>query len=1289
VGVGVEFGVLGPLHVRIDGNVAQLGGHRQRALLAILALHANEPVSTDRLIDELWGENPPARAVHTVQVFVSRLRAALGPAGSRLVTRSPGYALELDSEEIDTARCERLYDAARSALNIGDAARAHALLTDAQSLWRGPPLADFTYEPFAQATIARLAELRLSCREELIEAQLALGRHAEAVSDLEELVREHPVRERPRGQLMLALYRCGRQAEALEAFHQTRRMLVEELALEPSPALRELEQRILRQDPSLGSPTAPEGERRGPRVTPSGEEATAEPDHPVAVDQPAAAASGSPSLVRKMVTVLAARLELAAPADPEVTRIRISQARDEMERIIRRYGGTVVSKVGGGLTGVFGLPVTREDDALRALRTAEELLARTSELTAAEPWGGMVVRAFIDTGEIVADLSGDLSGPPVDAAIALVHSADESQVLLSDATRRVASGAVSIEPALDGAAWRLLSVIGDAPVRRANQPMVDRHSELATARMAFDRVTRTGKAHLLTILGEAGIGKSRLAQELAEELGSQARVLAGRCLSYGEGIAFWPLREALAQAGGGESREVIRSLLDDADDADVVADIVAAMLGLAPAESVAEQVPWAFRRLMEVLAIERPVILVLEDVHWGEAPLLDLVDYLVDWLNVPALVLCLARPDLLETRPGWGGGHERVSSLLLSRLPSADARLMLDNQLGDRRISEAASAEILETAEGNPLFVEQLLETTMEDPFWDQEPHVPPTIQSLLAARLDRLGPGERAFIERAAVIGREFWPTAVAELLPPQARASAVQHLRALVRRGLIHPDRSTIAGEEQLRFHHILIRDVAYHTTSKSLRAELHERYADWLAQRGEQYDEFIGYHFEQAWHFRREVAGADDLGRELPAKAGEHLAAAGRRAALRGDSHSAVSLLRRAGGMFDAAGDGRPDVLLDLGTALSESGEMNESEQLLNASLRQAEAIGAEAIRARALIELSSLRALVDPRARVEEVQAVVDEAIAVFKRLGDEAGLSRALLEVADIHWTRCCFGEMEQALEQALTHAERAGSRERAQILPRLAQAVVMGPRPVDDAVRRCEEILERLADDVLSCAFTQTMLAVLEAMRGRFDEARTLWRDSQRRLHDVGRSVSASSYTVYAAFIELMSDAPEDLGPELAETCASLQSIGDRSRLSTAAALYARLLYAQGRYDESERYAGISAEAAADDDLVSQVVMRATRGKLLARRGETARAEELVNGAVELAAQTDFLVAQADALRDRSEVLRILGRPRAAARDLERAISLYERKGVGVSAEATRRSHRSLLGDLAAGAQST
>jgi DNA-binding SARP family transcriptional activator len=1266
VQAGLQFGLLGPLEVRLeDGDPVSLGGLRQRALLAILALHPNQVVSTDQLVDELWGERPPATAVHTVQVFVSRLRGALGPAGERLVTRPPGYVLELGIDEVDAGRCERMYSDAQAALGAGDAAEAATLLRDAMALWRGPPLADFTYEPFAQSTIARLDELRLSCREELIEAELALGRHSAVVSDLEALVREQPFRERPWGQLMLALYRSGRQAEALDTFQKARRALVEELGVEPSAALRALERAILQQDDSLRAPTASAGRD----VEPS----------PAAVEDVSEAAPPALTLLRKTATVLVARIEAASDADPERTRTLVQAARDQAKAIVSGNGGTFVAGLGGELVAVFGLPVSREDDALRALRAADEVRMGVTAIAGGE-LAELVTRVGVDTGEVVAD-GDDLFGEPLTAGLSLARAAGEGEVIMSDATRRLASDGIRAERAPEGTGWCLLGLVAGAPIRAIHResPMVGREAELSAARAAFGLAAGSGTAHLLTVLGDAGIGKSRLCDELVDALRDEAVVLRGRCLSYGEGIAFWPLREAVTEAAGGGSPEAVLALLGDAGDAQLVADIVAGALGLSAAEGIGEQVQWAFRRLLEAMARQRPLLLVIDDAHWADEPLLDLVDYLVDWLTAPTLLICLARPDLLELRPAWGGGHSRVRSLVLAPLGQEDAARLLDNRLGDRSLSPADSARILDAAEGNPLFVEQLLAASAEDPWWSERRSVPGTLHALLAARLDRLGPGERAVIERAAVIGRAFWPAAVVEMLPQEAQASADQHLRRLVHRGLIHPKPTSSVGQEELRFQHMLIRDVAYRSTPKALRGELHEKFADWLAPRAEGAEEFVGYHLEQAVAYRSEIGPGDSLVARLAVRGGECLAVAGRQALARGDAQAGVKLLRRAASLFHTGGVLRPDVSLDLGAALGETGDFREMERVLQTALEESQSSGAEALGARSSIELSYQRALVDPGFRVGEMLAVAQDAMTVFSRIGDEAGLARALEHMGEVHWTLGHCAEMEEVLERALDHAERAGDPlGGSRILTMLAAATVFGPRSVPDGIRRCAAILDRAQDDLRLTAVTETMLAVQEAMTGDFAQARARWSRSQQRLEDVGLEVTAATLGMYRAFIELMAGTPRDAEPDLAAAYAVLEEAGERSRLATIAALLARLLYEQGRYDEVERYSVISEEASSEDDVASQVVWRGTRAKALARAGDGAAGEELASSAVALAGATDMLMFHADALRDRAEVMSLVNRPAEALRDLESAIELYERKGASVAVSTARRLHSSL-----------
>ena len=1267
VGPQLDLGILGPIEVRADDVPAALGGLRQRAVLAVLALHPNQVVSVDRLVDELWGENPPATAVHTVRVFVSRLRRALGDAGDRLITRPPGYVLELRPDELDADRYERLCETARTALSEGDADRALTLLKQAEALWRGPPLAEFAYEPFAQGAIAGLTERRVNAREELIEAQLALGHHGEVVSELEAFIREHPFRERARAQLMLALYRCGRQAQALEAFQQTRRALVDELAVEPSEALRDLEQAILRQDPSLLlAPTRPI----------AAEAATGHaPDAPTIDMSATASPSAAPraGAARKTATVLAAKLSVEAEADPEQARSAVGAARERADEIVVQHGGRLVAALGGEVTWVFGIPLVREDDAWRALRAADEL---RSVLPGAEPSArqGLTVRLGIASGEVIAESPDDLFGDPVTAGAALARAATPEEILISDETRQLTSNAIRVEPALEGEAWRVLE-IDPHPVRPASDgPMVGREQEMERTLAAFADVRERGQARLLSVVGEPGIGKSRLARELCRRLEGEAGVIVGRCLSYGQGITFWPLREALIQAAGEESRDGVRRLLEGADDAEVVTEIVAAALDLGPAESVGEQLPWAVRRLLEVLASQRPLLVVLDDVHWADDALLDLVDYLVDWLRAPVLLVCSARPELLETRPSWGGGHPQVSSVVLGPLDDAAALRHLEHQLGHRPLSEAQRAQILRTAEGNPLFVEQLLQMSAENGEWDRDTPIPGTIQALLSARLDRLGPGERALIECAAIIGREFWPSAVRELLPVEARSTTDTHLRALVHRGLIRPDRSMLAGEEQLRFHHILIRDVAYRSTPKSTRSELHERLADWLLPRGEVYDEFVGYHLEQAFEYRVQLGGPDHGSSALAGRAADHLAAAGRRALARGDAHASVRLLRSSQVMLDAAGRTEPEVLLGLASALSECGDLREAEQVLTAAYDQARELGEDNLAARASIDLSFNHVVIDPSVPLAEMLRIADEAVETFERSDDHGGIARAWHHVAMVHWIRSRAGDMEETLERAMTHAERASDWQmQSRILGYLARATMAGPRPVTEGIGRCTDILNRAGDDVVLTAVAETMLGMLEAMRGDFSVARSYADAARRRLAAVGLTVTVAVLQMYSGWIELMAETPDRALAGVRDAFDLLDRVGEGQRRAMTAAMLSRLLFFCGDYEQCGRYLAISEESASPDDAAAQAVWRGTRARLLAATGELSGARRLADSAVDALTATDYIRLQGDGLVDRATVLTALGQHDAAAADLRQARALFERKGITSSLETMHR----------------
>ncbi|MDQ4018997.1 MAG: AAA family ATPase, partial [Actinomycetota bacterium] len=787
-GSSVEFRILGSLEVSVDGRLVNLGPAKQRTLLAVLLIHANEVVSADALIDAIWPANPPETAAKALHVYVSGLRRALGTRASELLeTRPLGYALALPPDALDRDRFERLLAEGRAARGAGDPG-AGALLREALSLWHGPPLADFRYDPFAHAEIGRLEELRLAAFEERIDADLALGRHAELVGELEGLVSLHPLRERLRGQLMVALYRSGRQAEALDVYQEARRVLVEELGIDPSPPLRELEASILRQDAALAPPTP----------TAAAPPPPAAPERDEAVD------------VRKVVTMVltdAASAELGELLDAEALRRVMSRYADVVSEVVSRHGGTIEKFIGDAVMAVFGVPRMHEDDALRAVRAAlevrEELRPLDDELE--QTWGARLgVRIAVNTGEVIASV-GDgptpvVTGDVVNVTARLREAAPAGEIWIGQATYALVRDAVIADVADTVAvagkrspvpAYALGGLVPEPvePGRRADSPLVGRVHELAVLAEAFARVVRERACRLATVVGPPGIGKSRLTAEFAATIGERAIVLVGRCLAYGEGITFWPVRDLIRQAAGlsgddpsDEALATVAALLEGDSNADAALERIAQLLGLVEDAGASEETFWAVRRTLEALARHRPLVAVLEDVHWAEPMLLDLIEYVRDWSReAPLLVVCLARPEFLEKRPGWSRRRDDAV-LSLEPLTESESADLLDRLGASAALPPAARARITEAAEGNPLFLEQVLAMVAERGEAVEEAFaVPPTLQALLGARLDALARGERAVLERAAVIGREFPADAVRDLLPEVARPDLAHRLMAL----------------------------------------------------------------------------------------------------------------------------------------------------------------------------------------------------------------------------------------------------------------------------------------------------------------------------------------------------------------------------------------------------------------------------------------------------------------------------------------------------------------------------
>jgi predicted ATPase/DNA-binding SARP family transcriptional activator len=1246
----MDYRILGPLEIRAGDRLVPLRGVRQRELMAVLLLRANEIVSSDRLINELWEGEPPPTAAKMIQNGVSQLRKLIEP--DVLVTRSPGYLLVVQPDELDAHRFQRMVEEARADLGAGEPAQAAAALREADGLWRGPALADCADIPYARAEAARLEELRSAAIEDRIEAELELGRHADLVAELEALVAQYPLRERLRAQLMVALYRSGRQAEALRVYHETREFLVEELGLEPGRALQRLERAVLAHDPALELPRdeAPEPARD----------------------------TVSPRETRKTVSVVAADvLTLGGPHDPEALRRPMSRAVETVTGVLERHGARTEASAAGGVIGIFGVPTVHEDDALRAVRAASEARDALLELRHELEHDGdiaIALRSGVNTGDVVAGTEARtlVAGDAVNVAARLQQAADPGEILLDEQTERLVRDAVRTErvdpDALRatgrGSAWRLLELAPEAPgyLRRLETPLVGRVDELEQLQQCFERAVEERVTKLFTVLGPAGIGKTRLARELVHSVGERATVLQGHCPSYGEGITFWPLREIVEQVDLSEA-------LEGEGDADAIAERILGGVGLSGQQTTNEETFWAARKLFEALARRRPLVVLLEDAHWAEPALLDLVEHIVEWSSdAPIVFVCLGRSELVDERPRLAGGRANVASVVLEPLSEQETDELIDALRGDIKLSRETRARIATAAEGNPLFVEQMLAMVAEQGAdGGGEVLIPPTIHALLAARLERLGAGERSVLERGSVIGREFSRNALVELLPKDELPAVSAAVVGLVRRELLRP-----VQDDAFRFRHLLLLEVAYDSIPKVERAELHERHGDWVEQNRED-EEIAGYHLERAHAYRASLGPADAESRALARRAATRLGAAGRRAYERGDLHAAVGLLSRAADLLEPGAAGRVELLADLGEALRETGEFDRAESVLAEVIQTASAAGDDVLEARALVIRLRLRLLTDPEV-TEEVVRQAEPLIGTFEQAGDDRLLAKAWELLAWAPWFHCRAAATVDALEHAIEHARRAGdARTEAQSLNLSIGAAFFGPMPAADAIRLCEEILADPLQQQRNRASAFRALAGLKAMVGDFVEARELVEAHKAIVQELGLRVTGAAAAETYGIVEMLAGDAAGAERELATGYELLDEIGETQNFPDLAAKLADALYVQGHDDRALVLSEVSEAATAPDDRSAGVQWRAVRAKLLARRGELAAAEGLVREAVALADETDFAVLRGDAFMDLADVLRTAGRETESAAFAEQALELYEQKGNVVAAERARR----------------
>jgi predicted ATPase/class 3 adenylate cyclase len=1021
--------------------------------------------------------------------------------------------------------------------------------------------------------------------------------------------------------------------------------------------------------------------------------------------------------VRKTVTIVFCDLKdstaLGDRLDSEALREVLALYFSAMKPVLEGHGGMIEKYIGDAIMAVFGLPRMHEDDAQRAVRAAarmREALAELNVTLRAEFGVTLENRTGVNTGEVVTGEGGAsqrlATGDTVNVAARLEQAAPAGEVLIGESTYRLIRDAVEVVPVeplkLKGKpepvpAYRLLSVAeGATSTRPADLPLVGRAREIAALDVEFRRSVAGDECRLVTLLGEAGVGKSRLIEEFVRSIADEAVVLQSRCLSYGDGITYWPLAEVFRQAAGivpEDGEEDARAKLAShlGERLAEATSRIESILGLSEQQYGKDELFWAVRAVLQELVRRRPLVVVFDDIHWAEPTFLDFIEQLLDAsLGVALLLVCAARHELHEDRPGFAAGRRAASQIELGELSHEESGLVVRNLLGEASLPGPLRRRILRLAEGNPLFIEQMLSMLIDDELlreqagrWvffgaAEDVSVPGTVAALLGTRLDRLGPVERRVAESASVIGLEFSSGAVSVLVQDGSARTGLEHpLAALCKKQLIR--RAEPGGADDFQFSHILVRDTAYARLLKRTRARLHERFAAWLTDtfrsRLAEHEEILGYHLEQSFRYRAELGPVDDNGRRLGAEASRYLSSAGRRALARGDMPAAANLLQRAAALLDEKDPARALLLLDAGEAAVDVGELERAESVLSEAVDRALSAQEMGIARAAALALLQLRYTTDAHGvqesigQDESMVELVEREIPELEAMGDDRALVRAFRLLTYVHWTGGRYADAAAAAERTIRHATAAGDEVTARrFLGSLAISALYGPIPISEAIATCEEVLVRAADDRKVRASAELAIGQLEAMRGNFERARVLYRRSRAALEELGCLFLAALTSLLSSVIEFLAGDLAAAESELRTDYRRLEEMGERNYISTTAGLLADVLYRQGRYDESAQFAEVCENIASSDDVASQFLWRCVRGKLKARQGAIDEAESLLSAATALIETSDQLDLQGNGLLDFAEVRELAGAPADAAALCERAAELFERKGNVVSA---------------------
>ena len=1023
---------------------------------------------------------------------------------------------------------------------------------------------------------------------------------------------------------------------------------------------------------------------------------------------------------RKTVTLVFAdpkpvTLDGTTPS-PEALRDVMTRYFEAMKVALEHHGGTVEKFIGDAVMAVFGLPIRHEDDAVRAIRAAAAMQAALPALNDGfrATWGIELQNHIgVNTGEVIA---GDASlgqrlvtGDAVNTAARLEQAAGAREIVLGALTYRLARDQIEVEAipplTLKGkaepvAAFRLVAVRGPNAERASvTTPFVGRRAEMDRLEMTLLEVGATRSCELLTVVGEAGVGKSRLIREFAIRASARERsqVLRGRCLPYGDGVTFWPIAEIVRSAAGindedpldvalAKITEIARGVAGRTDDPTAVADRVAAAIGLSTAQFPGPELFWGIRKLLEAIASRRPLVAIVDDIHVAAPTFLELLDHLLDAVRgAPILLLASARHELFETRAEWAEGHEG-EHIVLEPLSADEADSIVDQLLAG--LDGSVRERILTAAEGNPLYVEQiasmLIETgavRLEGDRWvattsSSEIAIPPTVEALVAARLDALGSEERRVIDPASVIGLGFAVDALVHLVPEDAMPEVPVRLQTLTSKQFVRP---TVAEADFYRFGHSVIKDSAYRSLLKRTRAELHERFVDWAdpinRERGREleFEEILGYHLEQAYRYRVELGSVDDAS-GIGERAAIKLSSAGQRALARGDIPAAVNLLRRSISLLPATSDFRLELMVDLGDANLQQGDFDAAANVLDETMAIADEAGQERYAVRAAV----LKVSVDQfrtggeggQARAMDVAA---RSIAALERLGDAAGLARAWRLVMYAEGNQGHVDEASAAAARVIEYAGQAGDRRLAsRSAPPIVAFLLHGPATVAAAVAKCEELLDITQGDRKAEAGIVSTLAVLRAMQGRFDEARALYRRGQVTLAELGTGIDAHSTSIDSARVERLAGDPRTAELELRRDYGALEAIGESYLRSSVAASLAEVLFLNGDLVGANAYTEITEQIADPDDVEPQVKWRMVRARVLAANDAPVSAVRLATEGVNLAAATSDHLLRADALTDLGAVYLAVGDRESSGPPLREALDLYEQKGDVVSAERLR-----------------